>query len=163
MLQAPLNLMLRRYWMADWWRLRKTCRRALLGVIVCLAIASVQAQAPAQVDDRLRVSIFFPGGSAYIVKQQAAKLAELLADNPDLANYSIQLQGHTDDIGNRSYNQRLSADRAAAVRIWLIEHGALPEAIEELPLGEDEPSFDNSTWEGKLSNRRVDVFLRPLM
>jgi outer membrane protein OmpA-like peptidoglycan-associated protein len=32
-----------------------------------------------------------------------------------------------------------------------------------LPLGEDEPSFNNNTWKGKLSNRRVDVILKRIV
>lgn len=123
-----------------------------------------KAQNPAiKSEPPTQVSIFFPGGSAFIVPQQEARLRAFVDRVLDIKNYGIELQGHTDDIGNREYNMRLSAKRVASVQQLLEALKVDPNAIELLPLGEEEPSYDNSTWEGKLSNRRVDVILKPML
>ena len=133
--------------------------RLPLTAVLLLALArAVFAQAPAN-----QVALFFGGGSAYLHPEQVGKLRTFLGARGDLAAYTIQLQGHTDDIGDRAYNLRLSAARVAAVRRWLLAADVPADAIEALPLGEDAPTYSNDTWEGKLSNRRVDVILRPLM
>ncbi|MEM7572640.1 MAG: OmpA family protein [Bacteroidota bacterium] len=109
------------------------------------------------------ISIFFGGGSYYINPEQAAQLKAFLDNIPNIEAYEIEIQGHTDDIGNRAYNQRLSEFRAREVLQRLINYPLPPEMMQILPLGEDAPSFDNATWEGKLNNRRVDVILKRIL
>jgi len=108
-------------------------------------------------------SIFFGGGSAYVVAKERSRLQTFLNSVPDIKNYGIELQGHTDDIGDRDYNLRLSQARTLSVQRLLLAFPVDQGAIELLPLGEESPTFDNNTWQGKLSNRRVDVILRPLL
>ncbi|MEL7160289.1 MAG: OmpA family protein [Bacteroidota bacterium] len=121
-------------------------------------LAAQENASPAGEDHQ--ISIFFGGGSYYIDANQAARLQEFLDGIPSLEGYEVELQGHTDDIGNRAYNLRLSEFRNQAVRDRLIDSAVPPEIIDMLPLGEDAPSFDNGTWEGKLSNRRVDIIFK---
>ena len=45
----------------------------------------------------------------------------------------------------------------------LLEKGIKPEMMLIEDFGEQNPYFDNQTWEGKLKNRRVDVIIRPLI
>ncbi len=129
----------------------------LLFLVMPLAVTA-QASSPADRDHI--ISIFFGGGSYYISPGEDAKLQQFLDEIPNIEAYEIEIQGHTDDIGNREYNLRLSAFRARAVQERLIAYPLAPEAMQVLPLGEDAPEFDNGTWEGKLSNRRVDVILK---
>ena len=123
-----------------------------------LAPAEAAPEAPAH-----RISLFFGGGSYYLHPAEESRLRTFLDALPDVGAYGIEIQGHTDDIGDREYNLRLSAARAQVVHRRLLDYPVPPEAIEVLPLGEDAPAFDNATWEGKLSNRRVDVILRPVL
>jgi len=109
------------------------------------------------------ISIFFGGGSYYIVPSENARLQEFLDEIPNLEAYEIEIQGHTDDIGNRAYNLRLSEYRARTVMQRLVDYPLPPEMMQVLPLGEDAPNYDNGTWEGKLSNRRVDVILKRIV
>lgn len=132
-----------------------------LSVLCTSGRAQDASSSPADRDHH--ISIFFGGGSYYIDAQEAAKLKEFLDEIPNLEAYEIEVQGHTDDIGNRAYNLRLSEFRAKAVTDRLFNHGIDPAAVRMLPLGEDAPSFDNDTWEGKLSNRRVDVILKRVL
>ena len=126
-------------------------------------LAPAEAPTAERLTSDRQLSVFFGGGSAYVYPEEAARLRAFIDSVPALANYGVELQGHTDDIGDVDYNLRLSAARTRAVRRWLVALGVAEGAVEELPLGEESPYFDNATWEGKLSNRRVDVILRPML
>ena len=141
-------------------------RLALLAFLLPLAIPLGAQLAPAEAAPEgpaHRISLFFGGGSSTLHPVEEARLRTFLDALPDAGAYGIEIQGHTDDIGDRAYNLRLSAARAEGVRRRLLDYPVPPEAIEVLPLGEDAPAFDNATWEGKLSNRRVDVILKPVL
>lgn len=134
--------------------------------LVLLSLGPVfgaRAQADAPVTPLLQISIYFAGGSAYVYPEEAQRLKTFLDAVPAIDNYGIEVQGHTDDIGDRTYNLRLSAARSAMVREQLLAYPLDVNAIELLPLGEDAPAYDNATWQGKLNNRRVDVILRPML
>lgn len=133
----------------------------ILSFLLTPFLVSAQDSSPADRDHI--ISIFFGGGSYYISPGEDAKLQQFLDEIPNIEAYEIEIQGHTDDIGNREYNLRLSAYRARAVMERLIAYPLAPEAMQVLPLGEDAPEFDNGTWEGKLNNRRVDVILKRIV
>jgi OmpA-OmpF porin, OOP family len=65
------------------------------------------------------------------------------------------IEGHTDSSGSDSYNQRLSEQRAKAVRDYIVSMGIDPSRIEARGFGESQPVADNSTTEGRAQNRRV--------
>ncbi|MEM9836127.1 MAG: OmpA family protein [Bacteroidota bacterium] len=136
-------------------------KRIFLLLILFTPVVLFAQSSPADQDHI--ISIFFGGGSYYIDAQQRTKLKTFLDNIPNLEQYEIEIQGHTDDIGNRAYNMRLSTYRARAVEDLLVNYPLPPEMMEILPLGEEDPSFDNSTWEGKLNNRRVDVVLKRIL
>ena len=139
-------------------------RRYVLLITLLLSGFAAHAQnASEDTPHLLQISLFFGGGSAYVYPEERARLQTFLDAVPALDNYGVEVQGHTDDIGDREYNLRLSVARGEAVRRLLIAYPVPDAAIEMLPLGEDSPTYDNATWEGKLSNRRVDVILRPLL
>ncbi len=50
-----------------------------------------------------------------------ARLAALIRDHPDLP---VAIEGHTDSVGTRAYNDRLSLERAEAVKRWLVANGS---------------------------------------
>jgi len=138
--------------------------RSLLLLTFLCTCGPAQSQTDASPADQDHViSIFFGGGSYYIVPAEGARLRQFLDDIPHLETYEIEIQGHTDDIGNRAYNLRLSEFRARTVMQRLVDYPLPPEMMQVLPLGEDAPNYDNGTWEGKLSNRRVDVILKRIL
>ncbi len=71
----------------------------------------------------------------------------------------IEIAGHTDYLGNASYNQKLSQRRAKAVYDRLIELGADPELLEYRGYGEAKPVADNATPDGRAKNRRIEAVL----
>jgi outer membrane protein OmpA-like peptidoglycan-associated protein len=134
----------------------------LYGILSCGLLTPATAQPDDQPAEH-RISIFFGGGSYYVTPAEETRLREFLNGIPDIERYQIEIQGHTDDIGPREYNQRLSEFRCEAVRRKLLAYPLPAGQLSVLPLGEDAPAFDNDTWDGKLSNRRVDIILKRLI
>jgi OmpA-OmpF porin, OOP family len=71
----------------------------------------------------------------------------------------VVIEGHTDNVGNRDANVRLSKARAEAVRNYLISKGITRNRLTTVGLGPDQPVASNDTPEGRARNRRVQ--LRP--
>jgi len=67
------------------------------------------------------------------------------------------IEGHTDNIGNRGYNQALSEARAGSVRDWLVSAGVSPEHLTAQGFSFDRPIADNGTDAGRAQNRRVEL------
>ncbi len=68
----------------------------------------------------------------------------------------IEIQGHTDNTGSESYNQKLSEKRATVVRNYLMSKGISPSRMTVKGYGESNPVSDNSTPEGRSLNRRIE-------
>ena len=81
------------------------------------------------------------------------EITDVLRKNP---SFQIGIRGHTDSVGNRNKNQRLSEGRAKSVRAYLIGQGIEPGRLNARGFGEDQPIEDNSTGEGRSVNRRVE-------
>jgi len=68
----------------------------------------------------------------------------------------IRITGHTDNIGTKDYNMKLSQRRADAVRDYLKSIG-IEKNVEAIGEGMSRPIFDNRTKEGRANNRRVEI------
>lgn len=75
-------------------------------------------------------------------------------------NAIIQVIGHTDNVGAADANKKISRDRAAAVRDFLVAGGVKKQKILFTGKGEAEPIADNNTADGRGKNRRVDIIAR---
>ena len=81
-------------------------------------------------------------------------IALTLTHNP---TWTLQINGHTDSIGDQAYNQKLSAARAKAVAGALIKRGIAARRLQTAGLGPTQPKGDNSTLQGSALNRRVEL------
>ena len=72
---------------------------------------------------------------------------------------TIHIIGHTDSIGSERYNMLLSIRRAEAVMEYLRGHGIALARLSSEGMGESAPIADNSTHEGRLSNRRIEIIV----
>ncbi len=75
----------------------------------------------------------------------------------------IHVVGHTDSIGSDSYNQRLSERRASAVGNYLMRQGVQASRIQTEGRGETQPRATNATEAGRQLNRRVEIYLKPVV
>ena len=103
--------------------------------------------------------IYFDVNRADILPHSMPTLLQMEAmmkAHPDL---KIRIEGHTDSTGGDDVNGPLSARRAGAVRVWLIEHGVPAERMTTEGLGATRPVAPNDTPEGRARNRRTEVHL----
>lgn len=83
--------------------------------------------------------------------------AEYLKENPSI---NIEIQGHTDNVGNAKDNEALSANRAFTVKAFLEEKGVVGKRISAKGYGASKPIADNSSEEGKAKNRRTEFLIK---
>lgn len=82
------------------------------------------------------------------------RLETMMKQNPNL---QVEISGHTDKVGTKVYNKRLSLRRANAVRSFLTSKGVDPRRIKTVGYGEDRPIASNDDdKEGRELNRRVE-------
>ncbi len=93
--------------------------------------------------------------------QQRTDFADLIyyLDNVDKAQ--LHIGGHTDNKGKKSYNYKLSQERAEFVKGYLQKNGGISiNRMQVKGFGPDKPVDSNSTDEGRANNRRVEVVLK---
>jgi outer membrane protein OmpA-like peptidoglycan-associated protein len=103
--------------------------------------------------------VFFAFNSADLSHETAGKnlkgLSEIVTSPRKIR--AIIIEGHTCEIGTASYNQKLSQQRALAIKNWLVSvHKIDARKIIPIGLGEAKPLGDNKTPEGRKINRRVE-------
>lgn len=94
----------------------------------------------------------------YSTQDTLVRLARNLNDYP---NTTVEVIGHTDDVGDRSYNQDLSNRRALAVAGILTRNGVNPNRVRAYGRGENAPIVSNATAAGRAQNRRVEIVIIP--
>ena len=95
---------------------------------------------------------------------QAAQKPALEALSKQLQQYNlnkIKVVGHTDNIGDPSYNQTLSEKRASTVSQIFIETGFKTQNIQSMGRGASQPLVENSSEENRALNRRVNIIIIP--
>jgi len=102
-------------------------------------------------------NIFFDFGQFEITAQSGAeldRLVQLLQENPTL---KLQIEGHTDNIGNIADNLKLSQNRAQSVVTYLVGKGIVASRLTAKGFGASKPIASNETEEGRAKNRRTEA------
>jgi len=89
-----------------------------------------------------------------VARDNLANLAASLNRYPDS---EVLIVGHTDSRGDDAYNQRLSENRSASARDFLVQEGVASSRIRAVGMGESEPVDTKDTAAGRQANRRVEV------
>lgn len=100
-------------------------------------------------------NILFDTGKATIKAESEAPLRavlDLLAGDPAL---KLEIQGHTDNVGGKDANQKLSRDRAESVKAHLVRGGVAAARLTTAGFGDTQPVADNGSEDGRARNRRV--------
>jgi outer membrane protein OmpA-like peptidoglycan-associated protein len=99
----------------------------------------------------------FEHGSSRVTpesKKTLNQVALLIKANPELER--VRIEGHTDQTGPDTVNERLSHSRAREVRRYLIERGVAPQRLEAVGRGSSKPLSTEDTPRGHAKNRRVE-------
>lgn len=102
-------------------------------------------------------NIYFTIGQSRVLPsshRMLRKLAKVLATHPHAV---VQIEGHTDNVGNAKALKQLSRDRANSIMDYLIEHGVQPEQVRAIGFGRDHPLNGNETESERRLNRRVEI------
>ncbi len=135
----------------------------VLGLFILLALVSYTSQSQV-IQEELRKSIYFGGGSYYIDDEQIGELFHWLDSIPKLTEkYQVQLISHTDPIGGKQYNEWLSQMRSESVFDLLLQKSIPETIISRKDWGLENPVFSNDNYRGMMMNRRVDVILHPIV
>lgn len=116
-----------------------------------------------QVVSRKSWQITFNSGQATFTPAATATLDKLLRDLLVAGGTTIEIHGHTDNVGDPQANMNLSEERAFAVKQWLKNHSSVnfPDArVQVFAHGQTNPVAPNTTEAGRTKNRRVDIVLR---
>jgi OmpA-OmpF porin, OOP family len=105
----------------------------------------------------LSETVQFETESAVLVersKQLLDDVARELADHPEIKK--VQIEGHTDAVASKAHNLKLSQERIASVKAYLLSKGVEARRLSTKAFGETKPLASNKTEEGRAQNRRVE-------
>lgn len=111
---------------------------------------------------KINLEVLFENDSSMIkeeTKEKVEAFAKFLADNKE---FNTIITGHSSKLSSESsatYNQKLSQQRANAIKDFLIVNGVDASRIKAYGKGFDEPIADNSSEEGRTLNRRIEAVL----
>jgi outer membrane protein OmpA-like peptidoglycan-associated protein len=112
---------------------------------------------PIEVGQSLTLNnIFFDFNKSTLRNESHSELNRLLKILSDYPNIQIEIAGHTDGVGSDDYNNKLSQERAEAVRQYLVKNRINGSNVKAVGYGKHVPIADNETEDGRQMNRRVE-------
>ena len=104
-------------------------------------------------------TILFNTGKSSIKATSTSVIINIIKILNEYPNARFSIEGHTDSVGSEVTNQKLSTERALAVKTFLIEQGISTSRLESIGYGEQKPIATNMYKEGRSQNRRVEINL----
>jgi outer membrane protein OmpA-like peptidoglycan-associated protein len=111
----------------------------------------------------LKSEASFTSGSADVKPSFSNALAKLGSVVKQYDSTMVHVFGHTDDQGSAAFNQQLSERRAGAVGQALTAAGVDASRVRTEGRGESQPDTSNATADGRSKNRRVEIYLKPVV
>jgi OmpA-OmpF porin, OOP family len=149
--------------------LSKTTKTLLIvgGIIVILGVgAYIYMNRPKKEKDNtgeILADVFdnlnFEFGKADIKKESYPFLDELADTLIKAKNWTLEIQGHTDNVGSDYFNMKLSKNRAESVKNYLVMKGVMPETITTIGFGKSKPLVPNDSDANRQKNRRVEFII----
>jgi OOP family OmpA-OmpF porin len=116
-----------------------------------------EAKVQASIDEQIAgQTIEFDVGSTSISSRGMALLDRLVPILQSAPQTRIEIGGHTDNTGDPGDNLDLSRRRATAVRQYLVSKGVAEKRLTAVGYGQEKPTADNGTSQGRLKNRRIE-------
>jgi outer membrane protein OmpA-like peptidoglycan-associated protein len=110
-----------------------------------------------QAQGYVALDVHFDTGRATIKAESLPLLDQVVAMLNSAANLKLSVEGHTDNKGVDSENQKLSEGRAKAVMTHLVSKRVLAGRLVSAGFGASKPVSDNRSEEGRAKNRRVEL------
>jgi outer membrane protein OmpA-like peptidoglycan-associated protein len=104
--------------------------------------------------------LYFKHDSTELTEKSLAMMQDVMRTIRERAPVDISVVGHTDTVGDRPYNYRLSLKRAKAIAALLIAKGVDPSILEITSHGKDNPLVPTGDQVHEPRNRRVEVTVR---
>ena len=101
-------------------------------------------------------NVFFETGSAALRPESLSELDQLVQLLTASSKLKIQINGHTDNVGDKAFNISLSEARAKAVQDYLLSKKIAAERLRFKGFGETKPLESNDSPEGRAKNRRTE-------
>jgi peptidoglycan-associated lipoprotein len=101
----------------------------------------------------------FKFGKTALPDEAKARIDQMVSQlKQDPKNVFIEIEGHTDNVGDKLINQKLGLERAEAVERYLYEQYQVPlHKMNVISYGEEKPIAPNNTRDGRAQNRRVVI------
>ncbi len=112
---------------------------------------------------RLNNQASFDVGSAQVKPAFHSTLDKIASETSTYDKTILHVVGYTDSDGTDAYNQKLSNRRANAVAVYLRNDGVIQERLRTEGRGETEPRLPNTSLANKASNRRVEIYIKPVV
>lgn len=134
-----------------------------LHLVLCLPQGKTEASAEydntPEPGDIALLNVFFDINLATLKPESQEAIDNVVAIMTNFPNMTIELRGHTDNTGDKTFNQTLSQQRADAVKAALVARGIAAERISTKGFGPDSPIETNDTVEGRAKNRRTEFVI----
>ncbi len=101
--------------------------------------------------------VTFDSGSAELLPESYPRLDSVVEYLTYKKSARIEVSGHTDNVGGRAKNKKLSQERAEACREYLVSQGIDGSRIEAVGYGDEQPVANNKDEEGRKQNRRIEA------
>jgi OOP family OmpA-OmpF porin len=125
-----------------------------------LRVADVGSSLRADLAKQCKVAVYgvnFDFDKATLRPDAEPVLAQVLAVFKADPKLSVEIGGHTDNVGKSDYNLKLSARRADAMKAWLVKHGVSSARLTTRGYGDSMPIEKNDSDAGRAKNRRVEL------
>jgi len=99
----------------------------------------------------------FATGKSELTEESLRVLDNVKAIMDEYPNAKFHIEGHTDSTGSEQINERISEERARAVKDYLVAAGIDEFRLSSKGYGESRPIADNKTREGRKQNRRTEI------
>jgi outer membrane protein OmpA-like peptidoglycan-associated protein len=104
-------------------------------------------------------NVYFDFGKATLLKDSHPELDRVVDFLNKNKNASIEIDGHTDDVGSAEANDKLSLDRATSVMAYLSQHGVRSDRMTAKGFGKTKPLKKGTDEESRAKNRRVEMMI----
>lgn len=102
-------------------------------------------------------NLFFQFGKDVLMETSMPELERLYQFVKNNTDITVELGGHTDNVGDDTFNKTLSQERAEAVKLYLVNKGIDAERLIAVGYGESAPMASNETEQGRAKNRRTEL------